>query len=191
MIPGFSELFLYYRNLSVIEAGMIALQFSFGVNVNIRLYCYTSISGICVNSSSCWVVYVNSMVTHAPTLTHISVKREAHVSLLTCFLVSCIETGSFSLPVSATVIVPPTSKYWPPTAVQMLPDFPMCLGTRVTSQRSKQGHGHGKALLAPQNLTPRAHRYRSCCSFSQMLAKKRWGIRLNATSSVRGDDTLH
>ncbi len=133
------ELLLYYRNLSVIEAGIIELQLSFGVNANIRLFCFNSIFEMSVNSSYCRVVYVNSMVTHAPTLTHISVKREAHVSQLTSVLPggSCIETGSFSLPVSATVIVPPTSKYWPPTAVQMLPDFPMCLGTRVTSRRSK------------------------------------------------------
>lgn len=70
------------------------------------------------------------MVTHAPTLsfshTQISVKREAHVSQLTSVLPggSCIESGSVSLPVSATIIVPLASKYWLPTAVQMQPDFP-------------------------------------------------------------------
>lgn len=131
--------FLYYIKRSVIQASIIQLQLSFSLNVNIRLYSCNGISETCVNSSYCRAVYVNNTVTHAPTLTHISVKREAHVSQLTSVLPggSCIETGSFSLPVSATVIVPPTSKYWPPTAVQMLPDFLMCLGTRVTSQRSK------------------------------------------------------
>lgn len=150
---------------------------------------------MCVNSSYCRAVYVNSVVTHAPTLIHISVKREAHVSQLTSVFPggSCIETGSFSLPVSATVIVPPTSKYWPPTAVQMLPDFLMCLGTRVTSQRSKTRtrpweriagttKSHSTHTLIHTDIVSAA------CFLT--VSKKRSRISLNATFTVSGGDTL-
>lgn len=165
------------------------------MNVNIRLCSCNGISEMCVNSSYCRAVYVNSTVTHAPTLTHISVKREAHVSQLTSVLPggSCIETGSFSLPVSATVIVPPTSKYWPPTAVQMLPDFLMCLGTRVTSQRSKT-RTQPWERIAGTTKSHSTHTYIHTdivsAAYFLTVSKKRSRISLNATFTVSGGDTL-
>lgn len=150
---------------------------------------------MCVNSSYCQAVYVKIMVTHAPTLTQISVKREAHVSQLTSVLPggSCIETGSFSLPVSATVIVPTTSKYWPRTAVQMLPDFLMCLGTRVTSQRTKT-RTRPWERIAGTTKSPSAHTHIHTdivsAAYFLTVSKKRRRISLNATFTVRGGDTL-
>lgn len=189
------QLFLYYMKWSVIDGGIIQLQLSYSLNVNIRLYCCNGISEMCVNSSYCHAVYVNNMVTHAPTLTHISVKREAHVSQLTSVLPggSCIETGSFSLPVSATVIVPTTSKYWPRTAVQMLPDFLMCLGTRVTSQRTKTRTRPWERIAGTtKSPSARTHSHTDIVSAAYFLtvSKKRRRISLNATFTVRGGDTL-